>query len=165
MVTKSGASEPSQELLDVIPAVMREIRSQMRSHTPEVLTVPQFRALGFVNRNSGATLSDLAAHIGLTLPSASRMVEALITRGLMTREEHPLDRRRVKLTVTERGRSLVSASKAETLAFLSEKLAGVGEGDKESVVRAMKVLRKIFPPKPAATVPDSRRRAHKKGRV
>jgi len=149
MPSKSQPSEPARELLDVVPVVMREIRSQMRSGASKVLTVPQFRALSFVSRNSGSPLSDLAAHIGLTLPSTSRLVDGLITRGLMTREEQPLDRRRVRLAVTKHGRSILNASRAGTLSYLSGKMNEIGDVDRLTVVRAMEVLRKVFPPKSA----------------
>ena len=156
MLSKTPASRPAQELLDVIPGVMREIRSQMRSRTSEFLTVPQLRALSFVNRNGGSTLSDLAAHIGLTLPSASRMVDGLASKGLVTREEHPVDRRRVRLYVTRRGRSILSASRSGTLAHLSKKLEGVGEDERETVVRAMGVLRETFLQKPTVAGGEGR---------
>jgi hypothetical protein len=38
-------------LLDVLPQVMRAIRAEMRSHRALGLSVPQFRALGFVRRH------------------------------------------------------------------------------------------------------------------
>ena len=40
--------------------------------------------------------------MGLTPPSTSRLVDNLIARGLMARNDHPADRRRVQLTVTDR---------------------------------------------------------------
>ena len=162
MATKSTPSVVAKELLDVVPAVMREIRSQMRSRTSEFLTIPQFRALSFVDRNTGSTLSDLAASIGLTLPSASRLVDGLISRRLMTREEHPLDRRRVKLAATGHGLSILSASRAGTLSYLSEKMERVGEADRDAMVRAMAVLREFFPPR-SAQAKGARPGAERKG--
>jgi hypothetical protein len=43
--------ESARELLDVVPIVMKEIRSLMRSQGSSDLTIPQFRTLAFVNRN------------------------------------------------------------------------------------------------------------------
>jgi DNA-binding MarR family transcriptional regulator len=48
--------------------------------------------------------------MGKTLPSASRLVDGLIGRGLMSREEHPVDRRRVRLAITHRGLSIPRTS-------------------------------------------------------
>ena len=136
--------ESARELLEVIPVVMRDIRSQMRSRRSPDLTVPQFRALGFVDRNRGSSLSDVAYHMGLTLPSTSKLVDGLISRGLMAREEHPDDRRRLKLAVTRRGLSTLETSRSGTLAYLSAKLGNASGEQRELIVGAMGALRSIF---------------------
>lgn len=145
MKTDTSPRGSAKVVLDVVPIVMRDIRSQMRSRA-KGLTVPQFRALSYVDRNEGSTLSNLAAHMGLALPSASRLVDGMMGHGLMFRGEHPGDRRRLRLAVTRRGRFILQASRAETLAYLTEKMNGIGEDDREAVVRAMETLRIAFAP-------------------
>ena len=44
------------QVLEVVPTVMRFIRTQMRSHRSLDLSVPQFRALVFIERTDGASL-------------------------------------------------------------------------------------------------------------
>ena len=136
--------ESASELLEVVPIIMRDIRSEMRSRRSPDLTVPQFRTLVFVNRNEGSSLLEVATFMGLTPPSASRLVDILISRGLMTREEHPSDRRRVKLGVTRRGHTVLENCTRGTLAHLSDKLSCVGAEDREVIVRAMQTLRSVF---------------------
>ena len=48
----------------------------------------QFRTLAFVDANQGASLSEVAGHIGLGLPSMSKLVDALVNRELLTRDVH-----------------------------------------------------------------------------
>jgi DNA-binding MarR family transcriptional regulator len=124
--------------------VMRDIRSEMRRRRSPDLTVPQFRALVFVNRNRGSSLLEVANFMGLTPPSTCRLVDILISRGLMTREEHPTDRRRVKLSVTNRGAAVLERCKKGTLAHLSGKLSCLAADDVEVIVRAMRPLRSVF---------------------
>jgi DNA-binding MarR family transcriptional regulator len=138
------SEESACELLEVVPMVMREIRSQMRSQGSLDLTVPQFRMLAFVNRNKGSSLCEVADHIGLTSPSASTLVDGLLERGLMTREEHPDDRRRVRLAITGRGRAILEASSRGTMAYLSKKLSSVSADEREVIVKAMETLRSVF---------------------
>ena len=59
-----------------------------------------------LNRNQGASLSEVAEHVGLTLPSVSKMVDGLVTRGLLTRATDPGDRRRLTLSLTPAGAHL-----------------------------------------------------------
>src|SRR5690348_2872032 len=50
--------------LETIPTVMRAIRTMMRAEGKKDLTVPQFRALGYIDRHRGASLKDVAEHLG-----------------------------------------------------------------------------------------------------
>ncbi len=136
--------ECARELLDVVPIVMRDIRTQMRSRRTPDLTVPQFRTLLFVNRNVGTSLSEVADHMGLTLPSTSKLVDDLIKHGLMTRQPCTADRRRVSLSVTRRGFAILEASRKGTLAYLEEKLGSTSVDEKDAIQKAMKALRCVF---------------------
>lgn len=136
--------QSAREILDVVPIVMREIRTQMRSQGSLDLTVPQFRTLAFVNNNKGSSLCEVSVHMGLTSPSASALVDGLFERGLITREEHPDDRRRVRLDVTSRGRAILEASTVGTMTYLAKKLNTVSADDREVIVKAMETLRSVF---------------------
>ncbi len=140
----ASPEETARELLEVTPLVLKEIRAEMRRQTSVELGVPQFRSLNFVDKNQGASLLDVANHLGLTPPSTSRLVDGLLARGLLTRQDHPSDRRRVSLTVTAKGQRILEASRKGTLTYLAAKLEGVEPNDRESIVRAMKMLQPIF---------------------
>jgi MarR family transcriptional regulator for hemolysin len=139
-----STQECAHELLETVPLIMRDIRSQMRNRRRPDLTVPQFRTLSYINRNPDASLSDVANHLGLALPSTSKLVDELFKKGLITREEHTQDRRRVKLAVTSRGISILEASRQGTLVSLSEKLASLNVDDRAAIVSAMRTLRVVF---------------------
>jgi DNA-binding MarR family transcriptional regulator len=136
--------ECARELLDVVPLIMRDIRTQMRRRRTPDLTVPQFRTLLFVSRNAGASLSEVADHIGLALSSTSKLVDDLIRGGLMTRQEQSSDRRRVSLVVTPRGATLLEVSRKGTLEYLAEKLEGISGAERETILKAIKGLRCVF---------------------
>jgi DNA-binding MarR family transcriptional regulator len=136
--------ESARSLLEVVPIVMRDIRSEMRSRRSLDLTVPQFRTLAFVNRNKGASLSEVANHMGLTPPSACRLVDGLNTRGMMTRQDNPADRRRIKLAVTPHGSEILRICTEGTLAHLASKLDSIDGAEREVIVKAMAILRSVF---------------------
>lgn len=132
------------ELLEIVPAVMRAIRAQMRSTAAKELSVVQFRTLAFLDRNRGASLSDVKDHIGLTLPSVSKLVQGLITRGFLQREEDPSDRRRNSLAATAKGKRVLEAARAVTRQSLAGRLAGLDDETLASVLEAMHALRPFF---------------------
>ena len=136
----------AQEILEVVPSVMRSIRAEMRRHRTADLSVPQFRTLAFIDRNVDASLSDVAEHIGLTLPSMSKIVDGLVTRRLVTRQTAPDDRRRLTLALTPRGQSALQASREATRACLAEDLAVLTVHERETITQAMTILRPVFMP-------------------
>ena len=141
-------------LMDTVPLVMRAIRTEMRSHRPSDLSVQQFRALRFVYRHPGASLSEVAEHVGLTLPSTSKMIDRLVTRHLINREPLAHNRRRMSLTLTPLGQSTLEAARAATQAQLSALLAALPAGELADLVRALGRLRPIFTPGPQASPGD-----------
>jgi DNA-binding MarR family transcriptional regulator len=142
----------ARQLLEVAPLIMRAVRAEMRGRRRPDLTVPQFRALAFVGRNQGASLSDVASHIGLTLPSMSTLIDGLVARRLVTRLADPGDRRRVTLALTPRGRTTLQASREATQAHLAERLAALSASERATVMDAMRALHPIFAPGRAAGV-------------
>jgi DNA-binding MarR family transcriptional regulator len=141
---KATSEETAEELLDTVPRVMRAIRHQMRRHRGVGLSVPEFRTMAFVNRHEGISLSQVADHIGLTLPSMSKLVDGLVGRKLVEREFNRQDRRRVTLALTPRGLAILQAARAPTQAYLADVLAALPPGEQATVVRAMQVLRPLF---------------------
>jgi DNA-binding MarR family transcriptional regulator len=139
-----STDECAREVLEVVPLVMRTIRTDMRRHRAPELTVPQYRTLAFVNRNEGASLSNVAEHIGLTLPSMSKLMDGLVVRGLVTRQPHTGDRRRVTLALTEHGRTMLKSTHDAAQACLARRLAELTAAERAIVAQAMCALSPIF---------------------
>ena len=119
---RSPIAECAREVLDAVPIVMRVIRSELRKYGAREMSVPQYRTLGFVYRNEGASLSELAEHVGLTLSTMSTLVDGLAAHGLVNRREDREDHRRMTLTLTELGRNRHEAAREATLVSLGEML-------------------------------------------
>src|SRR5262249_43654858 len=92
------------------------------------------------------SLSEVAEHVGLRLPSMSTLVDGLVTRGLVTRSASVKDRRRVALGLTARGRSTWTAARRATQARLSKQLASLTPEQRVTVAAAMEALRALFTP-------------------
>ena len=134
----------ARRVLEVVPAVMRSIRAEMRSHRAPDVSVSQFRTLLFVGWHRGVSLSAVAEHIGLTLPSMSKMIDGLVARRLVKREEDPADRRRVTLSLTPQGKAMGEAARAASQSALVKRLAALSASERTQVTRAMDVLRPLF---------------------
>jgi DNA-binding MarR family transcriptional regulator len=142
------ATEPgcAALLMDVIPLVMRYIRMEMRSRRMRGLSIPQFRTLVFLYRNEGASLSEVANNIGLTLPSVSKIIDALVIRKLVIRTLLPDDRRYISLKLSKLGHTTLMKAWRDTEASLAEKMAALSPAQQAMVSEAMQALASIFAP-------------------
>ncbi len=136
--------ECARQILEAVPMVMRAIRNEMRSHRASDLSVPKFRVLIFLNRHEGASLSDIAEHLGLTLPSMSKMIDGLVARDMVIRQMDPGDRRRVTLAPTALGRTAMQSAYEATAARLAGRLAALPVSARRTILKAMQILESIF---------------------
>ncbi|MGH9182334.1 MAG: MarR family winged helix-turn-helix transcriptional regulator [Acidimicrobiales bacterium] len=134
----------AQQVLEVLPRAMRWVRQQTRSHRSPSLSVPQLRALLFVRRRPGGSLSELAAQLGVGLPSASALVERLVRGGRLERSRDPAERRRVALTLTPAGSRELERALGATRARLAETLARVPPAELAQLSAAMATLGRLF---------------------
>lgn len=86
-----------------VPPAMRAIRGHMREGRPAGMSVPQFRALLYVRRHPGTGLSEIADHLGTSVPAASELVGRLVRQDLVVRATDPGERRRIQLTLSSSG--------------------------------------------------------------
>jgi DNA-binding MarR family transcriptional regulator len=132
--------------MDVVPLVMRHLRGWMRSERAAGLSVPQFRTLALLGRLGGSPLTAVAEHLGLSAASVSRMVQGLVTKGLVVREPGTSDRRQVSLRLSDRGRSVMNAARRRTEMHLAEVLSSLSAEQRAEVSAAAALLRDAFGP-------------------
>jgi len=131
-------------LMETVPLVMRTVRAEMRHHRSSELSIPQFRVLVFLYHRPGASLSQVADHIGLTLPSMSKTIDKLVARKLLRRNISPKDRRCVTLTLTGRGKSTLRFAREETQVRVAAILAPLSGPDRNRLLGALQSLYALF---------------------
>lgn len=140
----ANPEECVREVLDVIPMVMRSIRAEFRSHRGSDLHIPQYRTLMFLRRSPGKSLADVAEHLGITPPSTSKLVDGLVERGLIDRQDSEVDRRRIVLALTPAGAELAEASFRATQAAYTKRFSTLSKETLVTITQAMEALRPIF---------------------
>jgi DNA-binding MarR family transcriptional regulator len=120
------------------------IRQEMRRHRQAELSVPHFRALVFLNHTAEASVSEMAEHLGLSLPATSRLADVLVRRGLLDRQNNAADRRRVLLSLTPRGREVFQAAMSATERALIRRFKAVPQRELTHVLMAMQALDRVF---------------------
>jgi len=133
----------ARELIEGLPQAMRWVRAAVRRREPS-WSVPQLQALGFLRSNPGASLSELAAHLGVGLPTTPTLVSRLVAADMVNRRDDPAERRRTLLTLTPNGESQFEAALGGSQLELADRLRCLSPRDLNRVCQAIGVLRKLF---------------------
>jgi DNA-binding MarR family transcriptional regulator len=132
------------ELMDTAPQIMQAIRAEMRRGRGSDISIPQFRTLAFIQRNPDSSLSNLAEHLGRTLPSVSKLVDGLVKQELIIRQESRTDRRCLTLMLTNAGASIINSARTSAQVNFAKKLNHLSDSQLETIYEAMQLLRPIF---------------------
>jgi len=141
---RAHSQQCADAVLEAIPLIMRSIRKEMRSHRDSALSVPQFRALAFAGMNRGTTLSELAGHLGLRPPAASKIVDGLVESGLMDRQISHIDRRCICLALTSPGQTQLQRTRRMASECLAEMFVLLTATECEQITSVMLKLQDIF---------------------
>ena len=104
------------------------------------LTPSQLSVLVTVEAGSGLTLGELAAREGVSAPTATKLVGALVEAGLIDRRVDPGDRRSALLSLAPAGAQRLLAVRREIKSLLARRLATLTPAEREVVARAVPVL-------------------------
>jgi MarR family transcriptional regulator for hemolysin len=103
----------------------------------------------------------VADHIGLTLPSMSKLVDGLVARNLVARDLSARDRRRMTLRLTPRGRARLQRARARTRAYLAARLEALDAPAIAALSVALHALGPLFlTTEPRNTGTRQRRNGH-----
>ncbi len=108
------------------------------------LTLPQWRALVVIGRGDGTRVGDAAARIGMSLPSASRLIRRLERRGFVHTERDESDRRGTIVRLTEEGAHVRAEVIARRRELMNEALAQHGARLPKDLSRGLRTIAEAF---------------------
>lgn len=122
--------------LALVEAVERLVRGgvaittrALLEHPTVDLTLQQWRVLVLVvDAGVGLRITEIAARVGVSVPSASRLVGRLDERGLVASSRDPADHRATLVRPTPRGRRVTSAVLERRRRLIGDALASVDAG-------------------------------------
>jgi len=89
------------------------------------------------------TPGELAEIERVAKPSMTRTVGALVDRGLVLRQDDPLDGRSVILSLSEDGRRSVKAIRRRRDAWMASRVARLTPEEQDVLARATEILAKV----------------------
>lgn len=134
----------AETLLEVAAGAIGLLRAEVRRHRPGGLALSQFRALAYIYWHPGASLTEVAEHLGLGLSSASRLADSLLQAGLLTRETSAADRRCLVLHLTPAGRRLLEEARERAVGRLAQALEGLSAEEAAAASQALAPLARLL---------------------
>jgi DNA-binding MarR family transcriptional regulator len=116
MPSKTATAELASELRVSLMRLARRLRAE---RLDEGLTPTQLAVLGTLDRHGPMTLGELAAHEKVQPPSMTRTTAILEERRLLTRVTEEVDRRLVRIAISDAGLALLREDRKRSDAWLA----------------------------------------------
>jgi DNA-binding MarR family transcriptional regulator len=141
---RAGADAAAAAILENVPLIMRSIHGRMREGRPAGMSVAQFRTLLYLRRHPGSGLSEIADHLGTSVPAASELVSRLVRQELVERETDPVERRRIRLTLSATGTSELDQAQWAAMAWLRNLVQDLDPERQRAIADALADLRRLI---------------------
>jgi DNA-binding MarR family transcriptional regulator len=113
-------------------------RARARVESEAALTPSQFDLVWpLLDAGDALGLRELARAAGVSAPTATRMLDGLKARGLVTRERCADDRRAVRLALTDAGRDAVHDQRARMLARRRALFDQLAPGERRAAAKVL----------------------------
>ncbi|MCL5056378.1 MAG: MarR family transcriptional regulator [Firmicutes bacterium] len=112
---------------------------QFRCHELE-LTISQVHFLRVLYEKGTTTMGKISEALSIAPPSATMTAERLVKQGIVVRKESKKDRRVVQVSLSAKGKRLISKFMEAKRRRWFEIMKNLPENDRESLVRALQLL-------------------------
>lgn len=113
------------------------ISARSIAQVDDSITIPQFRTLVILSNRGSINLATLASLLGVQPSATGRMVDRLVSAGLIDRMPHPTSRRELLAALTKRGREVVRRVTEHRRAEIAGIVEKMPPADRLGLVRAL----------------------------
>jgi DNA-binding MarR family transcriptional regulator len=138
----TGASTSDSFLDAVVTAsrVLVAIAARSLADVGEEVTITQYRSLVVLASRGPQGTAALAEAVSVTPPTASRLVDRLVRKGLVRRRTDRHDRRQIRIGLTEAGRRLVDLVTERRRQEIAELLTSIDPEVQRSIATGLRQL-------------------------
>jgi DNA-binding MarR family transcriptional regulator len=127
----------SVELIMRSAQVFAALTAESIARVGDSVTPSQLRVLVLADTVGSLNNKGVAAALNVDVSNASRICDRLVQTGLLNRRDSPTDRRNVELSLTSRGRELVSAVMKHRQAALTDILQRMPARSRQALLSSL----------------------------
>ncbi|MCV7343408.1 MarR family winged helix-turn-helix transcriptional regulator [Mycolicibacterium rhodesiae] len=132
--------DPSDAIIDALLTASRllvAISARSIAQVDETITIPQFRTLVILSARGAVNVANLAGLLDVQPSTTGRMVDRLVTAGLINRRPHPDSRRELVIELTARGKEIVRSVTAYRRDEIARVVAKMPQRERRGLVRTL----------------------------
>lgn len=141
MTTTSKQAFDIKELQELLFVFKRTLRDLYRKETMVLqCSMSHLEIMQYIADHANPTMKDIAAHLQITPPSVTTLVETMVEHGLVKREAASGDRRTIRVRLTPKAAALYKSlqlKKKTLLTALLKKLSVEQKSQLSDIVRTL----------------------------
>lgn len=103
----------------------------------EGLSLPQLQCLRYLAQHGQCRLGQVSEGLSISSPAATKLVDRLVKKGLVSNCQSASDRRSAQIDLTDEGRRLIDGFRDRRLARLNGVLSRMQPDDREALLRGL----------------------------
>ena len=142
--------EFASKVIQLSPQIIRGFKQYENNYlTRGQITLPQFLALGYLERNGKSKMNDLARYFKTSPSATTGLIDRLKLQGLVARKDDPCDRRIVWIELTAKGRGIIKSINKQKTETLINVFGKISPEDRQRYLNILEQVVKI-----TASIPD-----------
>jgi DNA-binding MarR family transcriptional regulator len=124
-------------------AAVHDLLASFIRITPRDMSLTSLAALSTLDRNGPRRITELAASEGVTQPTVTSLVAALVRTGYVERRSDPTDKRAVVVAITETGSAYLRSRRAITAAVFADAVDQLSPEEAATLAAAGPVIERL----------------------
>ncbi|SRR6266568_1842559 len=134
-------SQLAKKIFEAIFKNSRLLRDKMNYPSDIAhLSILQLQTLSYLKQKNKAQMGEIAEHFHIELPSATSLLNKLVSLQLVERQQDEKDRRLVRIALTKAGSSLLKKAMDEKICNLDKMLSFLSDSEQQELLRLLEKL-------------------------
>jgi len=131
-------------VIELSPQIIRGFKQYENNYlTRGEITLPQFWALDYLDRNGKTKMNNLAKCLKISPSGTTGLIDRLMAQGLVARKDDSSDRRIVWIELTAKGRGIIKSINKQKSETLIKVFGEISPKDREHYLNILEQVVKI----------------------
>ncbi|MBE3570894.1 MAG: MarR family transcriptional regulator [Bacillales bacterium] len=132
------------ELEQLLRRSYRMVKNELRNCTGQYLNSTEFIVLKVIHEYGPLKASDISKTIEVSASHITAITDSLVEKGFITRKRSDIDRRRVELEITEKGKEMLKFAAGLKSEYFQKKFSHFTNEELETFIQLLKKLNSPF---------------------